>query len=200
MADSPPLIEPAAAGATLARAFFTDPIFSWAQPDDDARRAMGPWFTSVVQWGLRYGEVKHIGSASAPEAVAVWGQQGTTLFEQVRSGMAYRTFGLGLTALTRLLRVSLELGALHEKLCPEPHRYLYMLGVDTALQGKGLGSALIRPTLAQADREGRPCYLETATEVNVPFYLRHGYLPVHEGEVLKGAPKFWLLKRPPRPE
>lgn len=60
----------------------------------------------------------------------------------------------------------------HKVHAPDPHWYLMVLGVDPELQGQGVGSAFVREGFAYADREARPCYLETSQPRNVAFYQR----------------------------
>jgi ribosomal protein S18 acetylase RimI-like enzyme len=57
----------------------------------------------------------------------------------------------------------------------EPHWYLSMIGVDPARQGRGLGSALLRHTLALCDAEGAAAYLESSNPKNISLYERHGF-------------------------
>lgn len=61
------------------------------------------------------------------------------------------------------------------RVVPEPHLYLATLAVDPKYQGRGLGRNLVETLLAQADREGRRCYLETEVERNIGFYRRFGF-------------------------
>jgi hypothetical protein len=59
-----------AASATLAEAFFDDPVLQIVAPDEATRRRWGPWFMGLpVQYGLRWGEVWGADDASA---VAAW--------------------------------------------------------------------------------------------------------------------------------
>ncbi len=53
--------------------------------------------------------------------------------------------------------------------------YLSILGVLPEYQNRGLGPALVRPVLEQADAAGVPTYLETFTPRNESFYQRLGY-------------------------
>ena len=76
--------------------------------------------------------------------------------------------------------------------------YLLTLGVDPPRQGRGIGSALMRPVLTRADAEGLPCYLETEKERNVRFYGKHGFEVVAQGEGPAGGPAFWTMKREPQ--
>jgi GNAT superfamily N-acetyltransferase len=182
------------AGAVLCRAFENDPAMSWAVPELEKRRAMQAWFTAIVHWGLDRGEVESLDG----KAVAVWGHGPAKFFEQVKAGLLKPTLSLGATSLIRLLKLSSATARNHALLCPEPHRYLWFVGVDPKHQRQGLGAKLLRRTLAKADKEKVPCYLETATEANVPFYAALGFGVVFEGELVTTAPRFWLMKRPTR--
>ena len=76
----------------------------------------------------------------------------------------------------------------------EPHWYLAFLGIEPSEQGKGLGSALLRPVLERCDSEGTPAYLETSNERNLPFYQRHGFEVVQQCGIPDG-PHFWGMWR-----
>ncbi|MFT3728915.1 MAG: GNAT family N-acetyltransferase [Terricaulis sp.] len=56
-----------------------------------------------------------------------------------------------------------------------PHWYLWALGVDPRYQGRGIGAALLRHTLAHIDQRHEMAYLESSDPKNVPFYQRHGF-------------------------
>jgi ribosomal protein S18 acetylase RimI-like enzyme len=65
-----------------------------------------------------------------------------------------------------------QMGGYH----PEgPHWYLAALGVDIRMQGKGLGSILMKHALARVDQEHLPAYLESSNPRNISFYERHGF-------------------------
>jgi ribosomal protein S18 acetylase RimI-like enzyme len=182
------------AGAVLARAFFNDPAITFAVPDDKRRRAMEPWFSGIARVGERYGQLDTLDRA----AVAVWLRHEATFLEHVLSGLTGPTLRLGAGAMARFLRLSFALNAFHGRLCPEPHHYLYFVGVDPSRQKQGLGSKLIRRNLERADAEHQSCWLETATESNVGLYLHLGFQVVHEGVLVSQGPRFWLMKRPAR--
>lgn len=65
-----------------------------------------------------------------------------------------------------------QMGAFHPD---APHWYLSMIGVDPACQGRGLGSAMLKHTLALIDAEGLPAYLESSNPKNTPLYERFGF-------------------------
>ena len=78
-----------------------------------------------------------------------------------------------------------------------PHWYLAGIGVDPPEQRKGIGSALLGPGLEGAAREGLPCVLLTNAERNLPFYRRHGFEVVLEGETPVGGPHAWAMVHKP---
>jgi len=53
--------------------------------------------------------------------------------------------------------------------------YLSIVAVNPTAQGKGLGRALLEPTLAEADRAGATCFLETFSPRAHAFYERLGF-------------------------
>lgn len=53
--------------------------------------------------------------------------------------------------------------------------YLSIVAVDPAPQGKGLGRKLLEPTIAEADRVGATCFLETFSPRNLSFYEQLGF-------------------------
>jgi GNAT superfamily N-acetyltransferase len=86
-----------------------------------------------------------------------------------------------------------------EKVHPkEPHWYLAVLGTAPEHQGKGVGSALMKPILDRCDGEGVPAYLESSKESNIPFYKRHGFEVTGEIQA-KNGPKVWPMWRDPQP-
>ena len=60
-----------------------------------------------------------------------------------------------------------------------------------------VGGALLQPGLEKADRERVPCYLETAKEINVRFYEKHGFQVVKKVDLPRGGPPVWTMLREP---
>lgn len=85
-----------------------------------------------------------------------------------------------------------------EESVPEDSWYLSILGVSPKRQGRGLGGALIKPTLSKADERGIPCYLETFSTRNVRFYNKFGFAEVasHIEPITKS--RYWIMLREPR--
>ena len=66
-----------------------------------------------------------------------------------------------------------------------PHWYLPWFGVDPAVQGRGLGGALMKHCLRVVDEDHLPAYLDFPNPRNISFYQRHGF--VVTGEAQAGA-------------
>ena len=185
--DQPALSE------TLAQAFQTDPALSWILPDAAHRaRALRSLFHTLVPADMRAGVALR---SDGDEAAALWrapGQAHGGTLEFLRTVLPLiATFG---TALPRGLTVQGGIDAHRPK---GRYWYLHYVGVRTAHQGKGHGGRIIRAQTAVADREGLPCWLETATPENVPLYERLGFVTQVEWDVPGGGPHFWGMMRPP---
>ncbi|KAJ5223899.1 hypothetical protein N7468_008441 [Penicillium chermesinum] len=81
---------------------------------------------------------------------------------------------------------------------------LDMLATLPAYQGRGVGSAVLRWGMAQADALKARIYLE-ATAEGFPLYEKNGWKPVEELTMdfkplgLEGEDKFWVMIRDPVP-
>lgn len=78
----------------------------------------------------------------------------------------------GIAGGMRGLALGEKLDALHPH---EPHAHLVFLGVSPQAQGRGVGSAILKETLAPLDASRMPALLEATTERNVALYQRHGF-------------------------
>jgi GNAT superfamily N-acetyltransferase len=79
----------------------------------------------------------------------------------------------------------------------EPHFYVRIVGVRTALQGQGVGTALMQPTLQRADSAGLPTYIEASSQRSAALYERLGFVHMDVLELPGGGPPVWLMRRPP---
>jgi len=77
----------------------------------------------------------------------------------------------------------------------QPHSHLGPLAVDAHLQGRGIGSALMREYTRRLDTAGHIGYLETDRSENVAFYERHGFTVTGRATVLD-TPN-WFMRREP---
>ena len=76
----------------------------------------------------------------------------------------------------------------------EPHWHLGPVGVERDLQGKGIGSALLKVFCDRMDSAGALAYLETDKPENVRFYERFGFEVVAEDDVV--GVHNWFMTRP----
>src|SRR5262249_40390764 len=76
----------------------------------------------------------------------------------------------------------------------EPHWHLGPLAVEPAVQGQGVGHALMVEFCALMDRYAGLAYLETDKYENVRFYRHFGFSVVAEAEVL--GMRNWFMSRP----
>jgi ribosomal protein S18 acetylase RimI-like enzyme len=58
--------------------------------------------------------------------------------------------------------------------------YLWFIGVDTAHQGKGIGSELLHYVVNKSKAMGRTVCLETSTTKNLPWYSKFGFSTYRE--------------------
>lgn len=186
------------ASATLARAFQDDPLMRFLLPAAPRRAETLPWFLgTTVRYCLRYGEVHTVPGL---EAVACWLTPGNT---HVTNARVFRTGGtstplkLGLGSFRRLLAWQGYVAKEHARHAPEPHLYLYVLGVDPLSRGRGLGRGLLTPTLARADTEGLSCYLETQNAANVRVYEAVGFRVMSVGTPPGTDLTTWAMRREP---
>ena len=183
---------------TLERAFSTDPMFTWIFPDPRRRSQSLRRLNRVpLEYGLRYG---HVTQSDDGMAAAVWIPPGRTITVGglVRSGILTVPFRVGFRPFAKFMGANEIMGRIHKKYVPEPHWYLMIVGVDPELQGRGLGTALVKEGLARADQANCPCYLETSEERNLAFYERHGFVVVETATLGDGGPTGWAMRRDPR--
>lgn len=180
--------------AVLARALYDDPQFVWMLPDNARRsRLLEPGFELFLR-RLSFKQDETY-TTDGIAGAAVWelpGQWQIGFAQQLRllPAMA-RLYG---RSLPRLMRAISSVESNHPK---ERHYYLAFAGVEPDWQGRGIGSALMRPVLDRCDREGVPAYLEASTPRNRALYERHGFEVTEEFTLGKGSPPLWPMWREP---
>jgi ribosomal protein S18 acetylase RimI-like enzyme len=184
-----------ALAAMLARAFFDDPVASWAWRPDGLRPAALERFQAIRLRQLLSGE--DVWTSAYLQSAALWAPPRAwhmSLRETVALGPCF----LRPRLLARMPLVALGWERLerHHPRTP-PHYYLAVLGTEPDAQGQGLGSAVLRPVLEQCDIDQVAAYLESSKERNIDFYGRHGFRVVEEIRLLRG-PKMWGMWREPR--
>jgi GNAT superfamily N-acetyltransferase len=162
----------AAIGEVLGAAFQVEPVYHWLFPDPALRRRrLGPLLRTMVTHLHRDLGVVHVATDGDDiVGVALWDAPGAA---KPGRGRILRALPGMLRAMGRRLPRLARLGGPLDAARPStPHWYLSHLGVAPHLQGRGVGTALMRamPPL----RDGAPAYLECKPE-NVAFYQRFGF-------------------------
>jgi GNAT superfamily N-acetyltransferase len=181
-----------AVAATLARAFHDDPLICFLLRDEARRPAAMPkLFKMLFKLGLPHGACD---VTTGHEAVALWRPPGAwhiPFHQYITNGAAFiDIFGLG-----GALQVMGAMDVIEKRHPHEPHWYLQVLGTDPARQGKGYGGVAIRRQLALADAAGKPCYLESSKDSNIPIYKSFGFEVTGE-LTLPNGPTIWPMWRP----
>jgi GNAT superfamily N-acetyltransferase len=154
--------------ATLVSAFEDDPVERWLYPDEAEYRRHFPAFIAAFGGdAFRDQTVWRLGDF---DAVAFWFRPGRDPDGDAIVRVLVETTSDDLHADSFATLEQMEEG--HPA---EPHWYLPWFGVDRALQGRGLGTHLMRHCLEIVDETGLPAYLETPNPRTVPFYKRAGF-------------------------
>lgn len=74
-----------------------------------------------------------------------------------------------------------------------PHAHFGPFGVEPALQGRGIGSLVLREYTRRLDAAGEDSYLETEKPENVALYGRFGFEVIESDEVL-GVPNWFMWR------
>jgi hypothetical protein len=186
------------AAESLGRAFVDDPLQAYILPQVESRAVLGAHiFRALLTYGHKSG---HVLTTSEAAGAAVWMKPGE--WEMTEEGMQQVGFfdlpgTIGEDNFTRHVNFFEYIENYHRRDAPAQHWYLAVIGVDPSRQGEGLGASMIRPVLADADKAGLPCYLETAQPKNVPMYEHLGFkVLLDEVEPVSGV-RFWTFLREP---
>jgi GNAT superfamily N-acetyltransferase len=181
----------AAMGYILAAAFHDDPVMSWAIPDDARRRATLPRAMEMLAEYFQPLGANRVNESGT--GAAVWcppgASPGPDADAQLDAGLQDRCPD----DLARTGEI-MDLLAWHHP--SEPHHYLNFLGVIPDRQGAGIGSALLRSVLDDADLRGEAAYLEATSPGNRAFCERHGFVVVDELRT-GDCPPLWAMWRQP---
>lgn len=189
-----------AVGGVFAGSHADYPPFRHLFPDPAQRaKVLHRFFTATVRDALAFGAVEGAVADGRLLGVAVWLPPGAFPWSGRRKLRSAPTMLTVLRAAPRSFRGFVRLGANAERLHPrERHWNLETMGITPSAQGRGIGSRLIAPGLARADRQRLPCYLTTAKAENLRFYQRFGFEVEAEGLALvPSGPTHWGMRRPP---
>lgn len=177
----------------LTMAFAADPPSRWLFPDSDRYLKDFPDFVRVFG-----GDSIELGTAYQVDgsvACALWLPPGVGADEERLVDYVLRR--IAPHRHDEVFAVFEAMGRAHPA---EPHWYLPLIGVESAFQGYGFGSALLRHGLNDCDRDGLPAYLEATSARNIALYERHGFRrrePVRIGTCPAITP-MWRTPAPPR--
>ncbi len=177
--------------ATIAAAFFDDPVCRWLLPNEERRREiLEPVFEVYVDAYLRHGETYVTADGTG---AAVWLPPSTELLraedEEAFIGAMVEIAG---SDVERMWTLDQTFATYHPKV---PHYYLQFLAVAPARQSQGIGSALLRHGLERSDAEGTPVYFESTTHRNRVLYERHGFVCQGVFSVPDGGPELSCMWR-----
>lgn len=185
----------------LAAAFYDDPTSRFLLPHEESRTR---WLRLVHQAHLRQIQPeRHVYAVRANGVAGVIGivPPGRYPLPSLRALRFFASLlwrlpsgGFPLGRAVRGIQAQRLMDRLHLR---KTHWYVSVLGVHPRRQGEGLGRLLLDPTLARADRDRLPVYLETAKESNLSFYGHFGFEVEDEVEMPGGGPPIWTMLRPP---
>ena len=114
-------------------------------------------------------------------AAAIWEGNSMTfsLVFRFLIHVVFLIYHYGLFFTYHLLKIFVALMMKKEKIAPKAY-HLNMIGTASRMQGKGIGSKLLKYGVSRASNLGVKCYLESSNPRNVPFYLRNGFEIVEE--------------------
>jgi GNAT superfamily N-acetyltransferase len=173
-------------GNSLAISYEFNPLVRWMFEDDLSEVRLRGLFTSLVEFGIKNGEVFAI---PAGEGAAIWfppipGQWGhldmTTDTSEWSGG-----------------RRDAALAVLAEGRPSEPHYYLDAVGVLPTVRRNGTASSLLAPVLTRCDAVGIGAYLENSDPANESFYRRQGFEETGRLPLPEGAPLVVSMWRSP---
>jgi GNAT superfamily N-acetyltransferase len=178
---SPLAVKTDPASSSAVAALEDDPFYrSICAPHeaDTARRrpVLAKYFDYSIQEGRGLGRSIHL--ADEARGVAVWLLPQPPELES-QAAQRKRTFlhaTLSAEGCANYYRITEFMSAKSATLVDEAAWYLSIVAVDPAAQGQGLGRKLLEPTIAEADRAGTTCYLETFSQRNLSFYQRLGFV------------------------
>ncbi|HEY0390141.1 MAG TPA: GNAT family N-acetyltransferase [Solirubrobacterales bacterium] len=183
-----------AAVEVLARAFYADPVWSWAFPDPERRleQHRNVW-ELVAKAAVGYETAWLAGDCAA---VALWIPPGKPELRpedgERLEGLLGELLGNGAS---RVLETFERFDAAHPS--AQPHYYLSLLATDPDQRGRGLGMGLLAATLERIDAEGAAAFLESSNPLNDRRYERLGFVRCGEFELPEDGPTVTQMWREP---
>ena len=179
----------------FAAAFVRDPLFDWlARAGRQRQTALQSFFARILERRtLPHGETWV--TADGLAAAAWIPPHAQAAASRLTDDLRMLPVILGLTGLSRLPRGAAMAAAMESAHPKVPYFYLAFIGVAPRMQGAGLGSALLRQTLARADAAGAGAYLENSNPRNLKLYQRAGFAVTREVKARPDAPPVFAMWR-----
>ena len=195
----------AAAGRLLAASHGDYPAYRALFPDPKVRaRVLLPFMTGAARDTAGYGQGLVVRATDTPEGlagVALWlapGQLQLNLARKARMMPALTRAAIA--GGRRFGGLARSGGALEESVPQGPLWYLRAMGVHPTAQRRGVGGALLKAGLAEANAAGLPCHLHTSDPANIEYYRRWGFeLTQPEIRAEADGPTFVGMTRHPAP-
>jgi ribosomal protein S18 acetylase RimI-like enzyme len=172
------------------RAFVGEPMMAWplgVEGDlvERLAHAFGAFLERVIPLGGVWEAGPGMGASiwMAPHHADAWEEATDNARRHVPSGEGER-------------RWDTLWGWVESKIPEEPLWHFDSLAVEPAMQGRGIGSALIESGLSQVGAD-ECVFLETGTARNVPLYERFGFRVVEDADMPEGGPHVWFMRRDP---
>jgi ribosomal protein S18 acetylase RimI-like enzyme len=179
----------------FAAAFVRDPLFDWlARAGRQRQTALQSFFGRILERRtLAHGETW---VAADGLAAAAWiPPHAQAAPSRLTDDLRMLPVILRLTGFKRLPRGAAMAAAMENAHPKVPYFYLAFIGVAPRMQGAGLGSALLRQTLARADAAGAGAYLENSNPRNLKLYERVGFVVTREVKARPDAPPVFAMWR-----
>ncbi|HEX6689298.1 MAG TPA: GNAT family N-acetyltransferase [Solirubrobacterales bacterium] len=184
-----------AVAATMAEAFYDDPVWGWAFPDSERRLEQHRvLWRFAVESALDY---RWVWLTADCASASLWIPPGEPELrpedEERMEPLLVELLGDGAA---RVLDTFERFDAAHPQ--GEPHYYLSLLATHPDHRGRGLGMGLLADNLVRIDAEGAPAFLESSNPANDHRYERLGFVRCGEFKLAEGGPSVTQMWRDPR--
>ncbi len=170
------------------------------EPTADEQRAYLEGYLRVVRYCFAHGEPYAASIGDKVVGLAPWMAPHTLDVveeEQVEYGM-HELGGIFRPSIGHLYALERAMIKFEQESLKQPYWFMpSRLDIDPAYMRRGIASALLRPVLLRADEGKLPCYVETILPLMVPFFQKHGFEVLKEGNEPSSGARFWILRRLP---
>ncbi len=144
------------------------------------------------------GRTVHLADHACGVAVWLLPQSEQTQIEAAREKRSFVQHNLDALGAANYYRIIEFMSGKAEAIVGPDAWYLSIIAIDPASQGRGLGRALLAPTLAEADASNAVSYLETFSARNLPFYERLGFATLAQFDEPTTRAQYAIMVRNPQ--